>query len=78
MLRQNRKLVRIRKLTVPQKMDDFLERGLAREFVDVIPRVNELSDVPEHVGEAGGVGNDSFESFCGNGHGCMILKEVFV
>ena len=34
---------------VPEQVDDFLEGDIAREFVDVVARIDELADVAEHV-----------------------------
>ena len=52
----------LRQPLVPEQENDLLETDLAGEFVDVVARVDKLALVTEHIAQAGGVGDDTFES----------------
>ena len=67
-LREHVELALRGEFAIPEQVDDFLVAHFASEFVDVVAAVNELTDVAEHVGESGGVGDDSFETFCSDRH----------
>jgi hypothetical protein len=47
---------------VPEQINDLFIADLAREFIDIVPAVNQLPDVAPHVSDASFRGDDSFET----------------
>ena len=62
----------VREFAVPEQVNGLLETGAAGDFVDVVSRVDEDALLAEHIAEVGGVGDDSFESFCCEWHGVFF------
>ena len=53
-------------MIVVQQVDHFLERHLARQFVDVVTAINQLANVALDITEPGGGGNHAFKTFGGS------------
>ena len=68
-------------MIVMQQVNYFLERNVAGEFIDVVTAVDQLTNIASDVAQAGGGGDDAFQTFGGSswgGHVCCndVLQYV--
>ncbi len=55
-------LLAVRQLPMPEQIDDFLIGNFADQLVDIVPAIDELALVAEHVAQRGGIRDNAFES----------------
>src|SRR5438445_6609955 len=59
----------VRQMIVVQQVNHFLERNPAGEFIDVVTAIDQLTDVTADVAQAGGGGDNAFQTFGGSSWG---------